>query len=193
MYSPKSRIMTAHFICFNPFNLTEPRQRASTQPSSAFPNPNGGVNSQEDLSFLKAYTIQRKSTFYPNEVEPTREEVAADLGAEKTTTSPTISANRASSCGQPVFLNRNLRRMKQIRKTAFNECVHQSNGMIARMIPLSQHLHFEVDTVDFMHYRRRPAKAAAAKGKDSKSKKLLGKRTAAQASQDSVEVAKTTR
>lgn len=30
MYSPKSRIMTAHFICFNPFNLTELRQRAST-------------------------------------------------------------------------------------------------------------------------------------------------------------------
>lgn len=83
--------------------------------------------------------------------------------------------------------------MKQIRKTAFNECVQQSNGMVGRMIPLSQQLHFEVNTEDFMVYRR-PAKgkakeAAAPKGKESKGKKMLGKRGAAavQASQDSTD------
>lgn len=143
------------------------------------------MNSQEDLSFLKAYTIQRKSTFYPNEAEPVREEAES-----KTEKAAAAFTNKASMCGQPVFLNRNLRRMKQIRKTAFNECVHQSNGMIARMIPLSQQLHFEVDTEDFMFYRRsakvKAKETVAARGKESKSKKLLGKRgsAAVQASQE---------
>lgn len=70
--------------------------------------------------------------------------------------------------------------MKQIRDAAFNDSVHQSNGLIARMIPLSQNLYFEVKTEDFMHYRRaakaKPKEAAVTKGKESRSKKLLGKR-----------------
>lgn len=63
--------------------------------------------------------------------------------------------------------------------------------MIARMIPLSQQLHFEVGTEDFMFYRRpikTKSKESAPKGTASKGKKsLLGKRnsTTAQASQDS--------
>lgn len=48
------------------------------------------------------------------------------------------------------------------------------------MIPLSQNLYFEVKTEDFMHYRRaakaKPKEAAVTKGKESRSKKLLGKR-----------------
>jgi hypothetical protein len=83
--------------------------------------------------------------------------------------------------------------MKQIRKTVFSESVQQSNAMIARMIPLSHQLHFEVDTADFMRFRRPlnalpKEPAAVQKGKDSRGKKsLLAKRTssAAQASQES--------
>lgn len=70
--------------------------------------------------------------------------------------------------------------MKQIRNAAFNDSVLQNNGLIARMIPLSQNLYFEVKTEDFMHYRRaakaKPKEPTAAKGKESRSKKILGKR-----------------
>ena len=80
--------------------------------------------------------------------------------------------------------------MKQIRNSDFSDCVRQSNGMIARMVPLSQNLYFEVKTEDFMYYRRatktKPKESSVAKGKESRSKKLLGKRNQpAQSSQES--------
>lgn len=133
------------------------------------------MNAQENLAFLIAYTIKRKSAFYLNDADPGRAETNSSPEKVEFT-------NKASASCQPVFLNRNLRRMKQIRKTVHNECVQRSNGMMARMVPLSQQLYFEVNTEDFMHYKRagksERAKEAAPKGKDSKSKRsLLTKRS----------------
>ena len=73
MYSPKSAIMTAHFISFNPFSLTEPRQKSSSSAGN-LPNPSGGANAQEYLSYLKAYTVKRKSAFHPEDGDRGQEE-----------------------------------------------------------------------------------------------------------------------
>ena len=187
MYSPKSCIMTAHFIAFNPFNLAEVKVKHSglNHSTSNFPSPNGSVNEQEYLKFLKSYTIQRQREFYSYDEHHTKFESTENADAD-------ALQNKASSCCQPVFLGRNLRKMKQIRKSVFNERVQQNNGMVTRMIPLSQQLYFEVDTSDVMVYKRgmkpKTKEAAASKGKDSKGKKsVLSKRTAGamQASQES--------
>jgi hypothetical protein len=68
MYSPKSCILTAHFICFNPFHLTDQNRRASAQ-LNALSNQNGGVNQQEYLSFLKKYTVEKRRLAYLNFLE----------------------------------------------------------------------------------------------------------------------------
>jgi hypothetical protein len=53
--------------------------------------------------------------------------------------------------------------------------------MVARMIPLSQQIYFEVDTEDFMTYRRPvKTKSKEASGSKSQRKALLGKRSLAQ-------------
>ena len=69
MFSPRSKIMTVHYIVLNPFQLQEVKRRdtANTLPAHAlnpFPSSNGGINSQEYLEFLKTYSTEDASTFY---------------------------------------------------------------------------------------------------------------------------------
>ena len=132
---------------------------------------------------MKNYTAEKRRLKYLNFLDQSRRDQDPPMDDESEPVD--CQDNKATDCNQPVFLKRNLRKMKQTRTTAFNECVQQSNGMIARMIPLSQNLYFEVQTEDFMHFRRiakassKPKETSIAKGKDSRSKKLLGKRSAA--------------
>jgi len=72
MYSPESKIMTAHFIVLNPFLIQEPKGKKDAQtPQVAMPFPctQGDINEQEMVSSLKAFTVQRQKQFYEGEAE----------------------------------------------------------------------------------------------------------------------------
>ena len=63
MFSPRSKILTIHFIVLNPFVIQEQKKRESTNPVpqnnlNPFPSTNGGINNQEYLEFLKTFTVE---------------------------------------------------------------------------------------------------------------------------------------
>lgn len=60
----------------------------------------------------------------------------------------------------PVYLNRNKRLMKRIRKDlelneSKNDQLTMSNGLVMRQVPHIKKLYFEPETSDFMVYRRK--------------------------------------
>ena len=64
---------------------------------------------------------------------------------------------------RPVFLNRNRRKMKQLRKHLVNPTSVQhpggeltvENGLIVRQVPNIRKLQFDANTEDFMVYKRK--------------------------------------
>lgn len=61
--------MTVHNVILNPFCLSENRVRrdGNVQPTSVFPNSNGGISQQEYIEFLKEITTTRQGNFYEEE------------------------------------------------------------------------------------------------------------------------------
>jgi hypothetical protein len=55
----------------------------------------------------------------------------------------------------PVYLNRNKRIMKAIRKDAEDATLTSSNGLVLRQVPHIKKLFFEPDTSDFLVYKRK--------------------------------------
>lgn len=121
MFSPISKIMTVHNVILNPFSLAENRVRrdGNVQPTSAFTSGNGGINKQEYIEFLKTLTNTDQKTFYEYE----------DQDAE-----PIIGdRNKVTMHDQPIFLRRNLSKMRGCRKS---QKVKKTNGLITYVIPL---------------------------------------------------------
>ena len=63
---------------------------------------------------------------------------------------------------QPVFLNRNRRKMKQLRKHLINPSAVEhpgeltvENGLIIRQVPNIRKLQFDSNTEDFLVYKRK--------------------------------------
>ena len=58
MYSPKSQIMTVHFINLNPFNYNDVKKRDNyyNSPEENVFNPN--------IEFLRNFTIKNQDTFH---------------------------------------------------------------------------------------------------------------------------------
>ncbi len=76
MYSPESKIMTAHMIVLNPFQINEPRGKNQGQgPQVAAPNTQEDVAEQELVATLKAFTTQHQTKFYEDEPEVERESI----------------------------------------------------------------------------------------------------------------------
>ena len=63
MYSPVSNILTIHYITLNPFFLPELKQKAQI----SFPSSNGGISHQEQLKYMKSFTVKDQEKFYDHE------------------------------------------------------------------------------------------------------------------------------
>ena len=119
--------MTVHSVILNPFCLSENRvRRDNVQPTTMFPNQNGGISIQERIDFMQQYTVENQNSFYLFDKEAFGSMVSEANVA---------NCNKVTSHDQPVFLNRNLRKMKQIRKQMK---MTQSNGLVTYMVPLLQ-------------------------------------------------------
>lgn len=136
MYSPISKIMTIHNIMLNPFNVSESKRKdTNAQHMQLFLGPSGGVNAQEYLESMTDFTIKNQSSFYQFDQE------LYNFDSESEGDQQNLE-NKVTTYAQPVFLRRNLRKMKEIRKTAIADKredeikITQKNGIVSHMIPL---------------------------------------------------------
>ena len=87
---------------------------------------------------MKDFTIKNQSSFYQFD----QQLYNFDSESEDTDN----LENKVTTYAQPVFLKRNLRKMKEFRKKAINEkkddslSITQNHGMISHMIPLVNQL-----------------------------------------------------
>ena len=114
MFSPKSKIMTIHNVMLNPFNVSESKRRdTNAQQMQLIIGPSGGVNPQEYLESMMEITNRKQSSFYYFDQQlynfDSESEDKEDL------------ENKVTTYAQPIFLRRNLRKMKEIRKLAIDE------------------------------------------------------------------------
>ena len=98
----------------NPFNISESKRRdTNAQQMQLIIGPSGGVNPQEYLESMMEITNRKQSSFYNFDQQlynfDSESEDQEDL------------ENKVTTYAQPIFLRRNLRKMKEIRKLAIDE------------------------------------------------------------------------
>ena len=82
----------------------------------------GDINIQEKLEFLQNVTAKDYSVQFESDADGT--------------TTHRYHVNRISEYSSTIFLNRNLTKMKRIRKA--DHKIEQQNGLITRFVPMVQ-------------------------------------------------------